>query len=624
MYRKLSLFLAALAVATVVVPPARASENDRTTPLRYQQQQEQEQQQEDGFVSVETGVSVLCRIIRVDVDYGQGPAEEAYIPPGDATLDDDYSDDNSYVCLGDTPDGVDLAYGIVLPPDILQELEKSTSPPSSPRLLIISRAFVDHRSTTIRIASDAEISVVESAGSSNWGFQRRLAKKTGTSRVLVLRVTYRGTSPVITGTQLAGRIFGLGSAAESVNLSSQLWACSFGKLNLVPAENSDRIQDGVTEISITEKVDGDFSVRQLENLVVDKANRIFGGLSTQFDHVVLVLPKGFVYGGRAYLAYGYLGGARTVFEDEWAGRISALAHEVGHNFNLGHAGKGSMPYGDLVGYMGYGIAQVGSPAMCYNPQKNWSLGWYKDRALSLTMTELPWGGNLAAYVDYDLTQSNQYVLINVGNSVPRLFIQYNRAKNMNTETRAERDKVVIVQDKGNPQSWFVSSIMVDDDTVSSIFRYNKFDGESDLVIEVCAATRGPPDLVRLSAHLDDGTQSSACNDDLQPTTCRDSSELFFIAQKDRYKSCRWLSRNFKRWGKRLCVPGQEAFDVCTATCGRCTEGCSDSSTGTFFVNDNLLYKSCSWLSTRERRQEQLCYEGNDAYELCSQTCGTCS
>jgi hypothetical protein len=62
--------------------------------------------------------------------------------------------------------------------------------------------------------------------------------------------------------------------------------------------------------------------------------------------------QGLKYGGGSYLAYGYVGGTVTVFKDLWAGRVSALIHEVGHNMMLNHAGLGNEEYGDMTGYMG--------------------------------------------------------------------------------------------------------------------------------------------------------------------------------------------------------------------------------------------------------------------------------
>jgi hypothetical protein len=166
---------------------------------------------------------------------------------------------------------------------------------------------------------------------------------------LVARVTYLGTAPVVTASQLAGRVFGLGPSAEANNLASQAYACSFGRLTL-EAGTGAGVVNGVLEVSISTPVSGDASARSLENLVQTAVAGLLGSTSA-YEHVVMVYPShpDIQSSGRSFLAYGYVGGSRTVFTDEWAGRLTALLHEIGHNWNLNHSGKGSDRYGDMSG-----------------------------------------------------------------------------------------------------------------------------------------------------------------------------------------------------------------------------------------------------------------------------------
>lgn len=257
----------------------------------------------------------------------------------------------------------------------------------------------------------------------------------------------------------------------------------------------------------------------------------------------------------------------------------------------------------------------------------------------LPTNNLPWGGRLATFVDYDKSTSDQAVVIKIGSSNPRLFLQYNRAKGHNSQTRDLANQVVIVRDEGvtektaGLQSWLVSGIMVNHATAKPVYRYSKFDGQSDLVIEVCKKVSGPPDYIVLSVHLDNGKQKSTCggnsntdsDNDNDNGQCKDSSAKFYLAQRGTYKSCAWLSKRFDRWGKRACKREFDAFVKCPKTCGSCFGGgCGDSGTETFFVKTNLTNKSCKWLSTREKWQKRLCYNGHDAYKHCKETCGLCS
>ena len=87
------------------------------------------------------------------------------------------------------------------------------------------------------------------------------------------------------------------------------------------------------------------------------------------------------------------------------------------------------------------------PLKCFNPSKNWRLGWYNDKSLQIGLDE-SWSGRLVAFVDYDLANPNnndEVVLLRLGQF---LFIQYNRAKKFNIGTSQHQDEVVAVAGEG--------------------------------------------------------------------------------------------------------------------------------------------------------------------------------
>ena len=87
------------------------------------------------------------------------------------------------------------------------------------------------------------------------------------------------------------------------------------------------------------------------------------------------------------------------------------------------------------------------PLKCFNPSKNWRLGWYTDKTRHIGLGG-SWHGSLVAFVDYDLADPNNnrdVVLLRLGDF---LYLQYNRAKKFNAGTSQHKDKVVAVAGKG--------------------------------------------------------------------------------------------------------------------------------------------------------------------------------
>jgi hypothetical protein len=271
--------------------------------------------------------------------------------------------------------------------------------------------------------------------------------------------------------------------------------------------------------------------------------------------------------------------------------VSFSAQEIGHNLNLAHAGAGTDPYADTVsleklkqlslhscplsltlcglvsqtGYMGYSSADVGTPAECYNAQKLWTLGWFTDRSRSLQVSDLPFRGYLASFVDYSIVSSNWNVLIEI-KGTNSLYLEYNRAKGMDSDSRAHQNQVAIVGIQGSDptaqQSWFKAAIMTNDPSVSDTYRSENFASGSAVVVQVCDKTVGTPDYVRLSIYLDNGIQKSTCS-------CVDSTKRFYNQLNGTYRTCNWLYRYYNSVGSKLCVPNSPAYTACPVTCHRC-------------------------------------------------------
>ena len=151
--------------------------------------------------------------------------------------------------------------------------------------------------------------------------------------------------------------------------------------------------------------------------------------------------------------------------------------------------------------MGYSYYSDTAPAMCFNGHKNYVLGWYADKQVSINPTANgPWSGKLVGFVDYTKasTSRNEYVLLALG---PDLYIQYNLAEGFNSGTQEYGNKVTIVRAASSSSS---SSLLV-------ALTANQTGAIDSFSIDVCAlvaATATTPKYMLLSVRLT--TQGSVC------------------------------------------------------------------------------------------------------------------
>ena len=142
-----------------------------------------------------------------------------------------------------------------------------------------------------------------------------------------------------------------------------------------------------------------------------------------------------------------------------------------------------------------------------NAEKNWHLGWYNDRAIQIDpLADGPQLIELAAFVDYNKTNDNQYVLINVGN---RYFLQFNRAKGPNFQTEEKRDMVTIVEHVQSNQS---SEMLAGLHPTSKPLHYIIDEFGNGYVFQVCqqilSDDESKPDIMIVSI----GIETSQCGD----------------------------------------------------------------------------------------------------------------
>ncbi len=173
---------------------------------------------------------------------------------------------------------------------------------------------------------------------------RKLATPTGILNVLVLRVSTTDKSPTVSLLNLRNKVFG--TSGDLINLRTQLMACSngkvtFGKMDAIEATISMPVNSKTSDV---------------ESAVRNK----YAAQMSGYNLKLIVMPPG-TYGvdqstGNKFynwLAYGWVGGDVTVYNDVQATFADNQLHEIGHNFGLGHAWYKNEEYADTSNMVSY-------------------------------------------------------------------------------------------------------------------------------------------------------------------------------------------------------------------------------------------------------------------------------
>lgn len=177
-----------------------------------------------------------------------------------------------------------------------------------------------------------------------WSTRRMLApSSTGTSSVLLVRVTTNDASVSLSAKTISDRFFGSFGTPQTTFSD-----CSFGKLRFVPAAGPD-LTGGVVEVFVNIGILGK-TMTKVENAIVTELTNKVGSIS-HLQHVIYCVPGGSIFAskGSRWFGYAYINNQRSFFNDKNCGYLSMVAHEIGHNLGLGHSGEGDSEYGDQSG-----------------------------------------------------------------------------------------------------------------------------------------------------------------------------------------------------------------------------------------------------------------------------------
>ena len=322
---------------------------------------------------------------------------------------------------------------------------------------------------------------------------------TGIKTVYIVRIETNDSVPTYSLDQMLTQTFGEGSA---VSVRNQYLACSFGKLILNKA--------GGMTVKVNAPVKSFNGGAELVNqaIAILKSITKVTYVETLADKIMFVCPPG--TNGTGWLANAVVGGYRSTYNDKWGNSLSAVIHELGHNFGrnkkwlafwlivwvvmpssntypqtfsvgLQHSGivngtELDASYGDKTGYLGYGTISSTTPLKCFNGFKSYQFGWYSTNELRLTKVSTPRKVTLVPFVNFNQAGTKK-VLANI---MDIYFVSFNRAKNFNFDTGDKKNMVTVTQNTPS------KSLLVAGLGVGERFEdLNFISGQPKLVIEVC-------------------------------------------------------------------------------------------------------------------------------------------
>jgi len=322
----------------------------------------------------------------------------------------------------------------------------------------------------VRVPPGKAIGFEKGEGSQGSG-RRRLAKKTGDTHYLVVRVidVNNLVHPDSTAV-MSDNMFG--TSGDQVNLKTQISDCSAGQLNVVPGYPDSATTEqkaavdmhttladhpvGVMEANIDIDMKTVSSRYDVRNAVISAVQTKLGfNLPGPFDHVVFNLEGCYVDCGWA--AYAYINSWNQVYQGNYYFMTGVQVHEYGHNLGMAHSGGlNGATYTDHTCMMGNPLYSDDVGKMCFNPAKNFYIGWYNTGGIQ-TYTpseENVWSGTLMGvgeWKDYP-AQHPVVVKIETGTNTD-YFVGFNRAAGANAENDEADDLVTIIETGNNGLSY---------------------------------------------------------------------------------------------------------------------------------------------------------------------------
>lgn len=168
--------------------------------------------------------------------------------------------------------------------------------------------------------------------------------------------------------------------------------------------------------------------------------------TAKIDHYMYVLPNDDCVNFSGGEAWGQIGGRITWVQSKSQAFPIVQVHEVGHNIGFQHSGTPGISYADGTDYMSNkAVWDKEGNKMCFNGAKLWYSNWYPNdnQAIRATTNDQTFKIVPLADVRKNRRISGGKLVVSVRSSTTHLYVWFNRAKQVNSGVKEDRNKVVV-------------------------------------------------------------------------------------------------------------------------------------------------------------------------------------